>query len=502
MKQPMNAPRVLCLLLAAVLVLSSVSCAKNDTGDTPDPNTAAVAQSDAQNAVPDAEPAETEPPKPLAYLGEHDFEGRTYTVLVSGMDNSEWRQNNIDADAENPEIINSSRFNRNIEVEDTLNVTLASIEQFGNGGIVMGELKAAVKADDEIYNSVQLCCTDAAKITLEGYFVDLMTLPGLSLSEPWWDARSVEDMTIRGQLYHAVNAVCIASYNATFAILFNKELAADYQLESPYQDVLDGKWTYDALSGMMTGVSTDLDGNGKMDDHDLFGLCLWVDAITGAVNSGLEYCAQVGEDGLLALTLDTERVQDIVDKFISFAADPAITADYIYKGYSSYDLFAGNHALFYMQEINRITAFRDMESDFGVLPMPKFNEEQPVYRSCVAENDGVLLSVPIVISDAEFTGIVLDALACLSERYVMPAYYEITLQRKAARDEESGQMLDIIFSTRAYDLGWIYQVGALKNSMKDIVQGASPNISALVQKRKSIAGRMINTVNEFYENGN
>ena len=62
-------------------------------------------------------------------------------------------------------------------------------------------------------------------------------------------------------------------------------------------------------------------------------------------------------------------------------------------------------------------------------------------------------------------------------------------------------MLDIIFSTRAYDLGWIYQVGALKNSMKDIVQGASPNISALVQKRKSIAGRMINTVNEFYENG-
>lgn len=503
MKHPNRAARALSLLLAAVLVLLSASCAKNGEKNAADPgNTPAVTEPDAADAGSDpAGTPETEPARPLEYLGAHDFEGRTYTVLVSGMDNGEWRQNNIDADAENPEIINSSRFNRNIEVEDTLNVTLASIEQFGNGGIVMGELKAAVKANDEIYNSTQLCCTDAAKITLEGYFADLTTLPGVSLGEPWWDARSVEDMTIRGQLYHAVNAVCIASYNATFAILFNKELAAEYHLESPYQDVLDGKWTYDALKGMMTGISTDLDGNGKMDDKDLFGLCLWVDSITGAVNSGLEYCAQVGEDGLLALTLDTERVQDIVDKFISFAADPEITADYIFKGYSSYDLFAGNHALFYMQEINRITAFRDMEADFGVLPMPKFNEEQPVYRSCVAENDGVLLSVPIVMSDPEFTGIVLDALACLSERYVMPAYYEITLQRKAARDEESGQMLDIIFSTRAYDLGWIYQVGALKNSMKDIVQGASPNISALVQKRKSIAGRMINTVNEFYENG-
>ena len=60
-----------------------------------------------------------------------------------------------------------------------------------------------------------------------------------------------------------------------------------------------------------------------------------------AVNSGLEYCCRVGEDGLLALTLDTERVQNIVDKFVKFASDDSITADYINKGYSSYDLFAG-----------------------------------------------------------------------------------------------------------------------------------------------------------------
>ena len=192
-----NAARVLCLLLAGTMTLAS--CAKSEPDAAQ--NTSSVPQSDAPADAAETEAPETEAPKPLEYLGAHDFEGRTYTVLVSGMDNSEWRQNNIDADAENPEIINSSRFNRNIEVEDTLNVAIASIEQFGNGGIVMGELKAAVKANDEIYNSTQLCMTDAAKITLEGYFADLMTLPGVSLSEPWWDARAVEDMTIRGQLY-------------------------------------------------------------------------------------------------------------------------------------------------------------------------------------------------------------------------------------------------------------------------------------------------------------
>ena len=481
--------------LALVLLLLLPACGKEEApGASPDEAVPSPAVADSPEA------AETEPEEepPLAYLGEHDFSGRTYTMLVSGMDNSEWRQNPIDADAENPEIQNSMRFQRNVEIEDTYRVKLASMEQFGSGGLVMTDIKNAVKSGDELYNSVMLCAENVWKLVSEGYFLNLNTLPNLSLSAPWWDQRSVEDMTVNGQLYHAVNAVCTATYNATFAVLFNKELAETYQVPSPYDFVLDGTWTYDILNDMMTGISTALNGDGKMDGRDLFGLCLWVDAITGAVNSGLEYCCRVGEDGLLALTLESERVQNIIDKFVLFAADDSITADYINKGYSSYDLFAGNHALFYMQEINRITAFRDMEADFGVLPMPKYEAEQEVYRNCVAENDGVLLSLPIIISDEEFTTVVTEALARLSQEYVMPAYYEITLQRKAARDEESGQMLDIIFSTRAYDLGWIYQIGALKTSMKDIVQGGSSNISGIVAKRKNIANRMLKDVNEFY----
>ena len=485
--------RLVCLTLAALLLLSAAACGESKDGQETTPQTP-VTPSDAET-----EPAETEREKPLDYLGAHDFGDRTYTSLVSGMDNGEWRQNPIDADAENAEVINSARFNRNIEVEDTLHVKLASVEQFGNGGIVLQELKNSVKANDELYQNVILCMTDSAKVTLEGYFLDLYTIPGLQLDGAWWDQRSIEDMTINHKLYHAVNSMITTTYNATFAILFNKVLADKYHVESPYQDVLDGKWTYDVLHGMMDGISNDLNGNGQMDKDDLFGLCLWVDSIVAAINSGLEYCARVNEDGEVVMTLETERVQDIVDKFISFAANPDITADYIYLNWSSYDLFAGDHALFYMQEINRITAFRDMESDFGILPMPKYNEEQTEYRSCVAENDGVLLSVPIIMSDPDFTGYVLEALARLSEEYVMPAYYDITLQRKAARDEESSKMLDIIFHTRAYDLGWIYQIGAFKNPLKQIVQGQSSNISALVKKHTNVANKALKTINAFYQ---
>ena len=60
-------------------------------------------------------------------------------------------------------------------------------------------------------------------------------------------------------------------------------------------------------------------------------------------------------------------------------------------------------------------------------------------------------------------------------------------------------MLDIIFTTRAYDLGWIYQVGALKNNMKSIVQGGESNISRIVAKRRSMVSRMLKDINEAFE---
>jgi hypothetical protein len=41
---------------------------------------------------------------------------------------------------------------------------------------------------------------------------------------------------------------------------------------------------------------------------------------------------------------------------------------------------------------------------------------------------------------------------------VKPAYYDRTLKGKHARDDESQEMLDIIFSTRNYDVGWIYYI--------------------------------------------
>jgi len=46
-----------------------------------------------------------------------------------------------------------------------------------------------------------------------------------------------------------------------------------------------------------------------------------------------------------------------------------------------------------------------------------------------------------------------EAMACASRNYIIPAYYESSLQDKFARDADTAEMLDLIFDTRIYDLG-------------------------------------------------
>lgn len=49
--------------------------------------------------------------------------------------------------------------------------------------------------------------------------------------------------------------------------------------------------------------------------------------------------------------------------------------------------------------------------------------------------------------------VVMEALACEYQNNVMPNYYDMVVQEKATRDEESREMLKIIYNNRFTDLG-------------------------------------------------
>jgi hypothetical protein len=89
--------------------------------------------------------------------------------------------------------------------------------------------------------------------------------------------------------------------------------------------------------------------------------------------------------------------------------------------------------------------------EFGVVPSPKYDEEQEKYITMMNAATS-LFCVPITVSDTDYVGIILEAWSAESYRKTIPAYYEIALKTKYSRDDESAAMLDLILDAATVDL--------------------------------------------------
>ena len=71
------------------------------------------------------------------------------------------------------------------------------------------------------------------------------------------------------------------------------------------------------------------------------------------------------------------------------------------------------------------------------------------------------LCIPNNATDYTELGYIIESLAAESKNTVTPAYYEKNLKYQSLTDDESGEMLDIIFATRSFDLGTVFDWGGI-----------------------------------------
>jgi len=126
-------------------------------------------------------------------------------------------------------------------------------------------------------------------------------------------------------------------------------------------------------------------------------------------------------------------------------------------------IFQDDRALFMWIRMADVENLRTMETDFGILPIPKYNEQQKEHLQTVNPWTGVLTTVPQSTGNIENTSIILEAMSYESKDILQPAYYDVMLNTKIARDEESSKMFDIIFKNRAYDIGDVFDFNEVGN---------------------------------------
>jgi hypothetical protein len=91
----------------------------------------------------------------------------------------------------------------------------------------------------------------------------------------------------------------------------------------------------------------------------------------------------------------------------------------------------------------------------------------------------------------------METMAYVSNELIVPAYYEITLQGKVSRDDESVQMLEIIYRDASFDMVTSFNFGDSAVLIREAVLGEKQNyVSALASISKQ-AQAALDKITEF-----
>lgn len=487
--------RLIAILLIALMILPSlIACG----GNVPAVTTPSVTD----NSLSD-EPAVSDPAETTYPFSEAKYNGATFRVHVSGnMSN----MNDFEVDESADDVINSSRFRwltivsekYDVEIEYEAELAFGSAGGSGNG---FQQLKKSYTAADYNYQAAMTGTYDVAQAALQGYLSDLNNIEGLDITNAWWDQKANEDMTIHGKMYYTTGDISLTDNQVTHCILFNKELAKS--IEDPYQLVFNNKWTFEKMAEMVAQVSEDVNGDDKMDRYDKYGLLTWNDSMLQILASAQQRICTVNEDSEITLTVYNDTIASLFSDYNELVfTQNAINYQ---NGYGQNDwdplrlaMFDESRAMFYMTLFTTVPKHRDSDVDFGILPFPKYDETQSDYGHQVSAFHGQFLCVPTFIEDEKFVADILEYLAAMGKDIMTPAYYEKTLVGTHFRDEESGEMLDIIFASRVYDIGIYYSIGGYKDMIAGLIKTPNPSFSRMYNAYKSKAQKELDALNTDY----
>ena len=407
-----------------------------------------------------------------------NYDGATFTILDYDTDEYFWHAasySDINAEEDNGDPINDAQFKRNRKVEEELGIKLSTypingVKRTNN----QAELRKLVTAGDDVVDAAFIFGSEMqSSLADSGMLIDWSDVPGIDLSDPWWDQSAIEAFSFDGKLKVLTGDISLYSTFSPDLLFFSKNLADVYQLNDMYDLVRAGKWTNDKVNEYCRVVSSDLNGDGKMDENDRYGLGIQLSVIPYMMNSSGAKVAVHGKNGSLELSLMTEKNIDIQSRMYKFLneRDVVTLANDYYSKYSNpfYELqlpmFKNDQILFEYNQLTVAFELRAMEADYGILPTPKADESQEEYMTAMSLSWGTLLCVPATNDRLEMTGNVINALGYYSQKYVTPEFIDTTVRSKSLSDEDSAEMLEIILSTKTYDVGILYNWGGITSVM-------------------------------------
>ena len=442
----MKLKKLTTILLLIAMLLPLASCGNGGTNDTETKGNVSAESDTTGTDTTESETTRLDYPDDLP---EKDFGGKTYTVLGEGMSVY------FHADELTGEVLNDALYNRDVRVGERFNAKIA-LSETADAQATIDTAKASVQAGEDEYAAVVSFVIYMGMAVTNNIFQPVSDLPYVNLTQPWWSASNLTDLTYRGKTFLVMGDFDMSGLSQTKCMFYNKDLAETFGLPDIYETVRSGKWTKDKINELCEGTYVDVNGDGKKDEGDQYGYA--VDSkgdFNGLLWAFGKRLFEQQSDGTYKDVYFDEKLVSMVE----WCYDIKNNHDYTWTdgnwntGYNAFMLEKTLIANGYISMTQ--WGMRDLETDYAILPCPKWDEAQQNYYTYV-EGSHSIAGVLTTAQDKEFVGCMMEALNAESWKTVRPAYYDSCLKYKGARDEDSVEMLDILMDGRLFDFGYVY----------------------------------------------
>lgn len=473
----------LCLLAALLLFSSMTSCGSDTTETTTNTN------------VTDTDTAESETDDGLYvadYLPDVTYDGYEYRI---------YDYDEYPSDIEEPSgnIIDDAIYKRNMLIEEQYDIKFTTDRRaYTKYEEVSVVVRNSAMAQSDDFDLACVSQRNGYNHVLAGECPAGSQMPMTDMTKPWHNQIMAESLTING--------VTILDYTAMevnpggYGIIFNKKLIEDFGMDNPYDLVDEGTWVYDTFYSMAEQAILDLDGDGKMTVNDRYGIIGEWDRFVEIAYRGSGLKTVEMENGIPTISM-SEALVDVFTRFVQYRDLTGSVFDTFAQFGTAeasrdegFGMFKQGLSLFTTGGPSRLTTMGDMEEDYGIVPYPKWTEDQEIYYSCM---DGGRIYLPLSCStDLERVCIIKEALAVGTLNYYYPAYYEDAIQNRYVRDTDSVRMLEIITNGIYMDLGTSIWWDIIRAPWQNCIQQNKTDFASAVAKNESKGQKAIDDLLE------
>ncbi len=239
-----------------------------------------------------------------------------------------------------------------------------------------------------------------------------------------------------------------------------------------------------------------------MNGKDKFGLMTWNDELYASVQAAGGRIAGVNEDGQLELCLNNSKNMEVMSKYMEIHTAPS-TINFQnatqMAGVPWPNIFSNDQAMFFMTILNEVSRFRDMTTDYGILPNPRYTEDQERWYCTFSAGLASFVCVPGYQEDIERTGDIIECLGYEAQTTIKDGYYEKTLKGTHVRDDESIDSLTVLLDNKYVDVGHYYRIGMLNVGLYNVASsGIVGNFASQYESRRNQAETDIKSINDLY----